>query len=134
MDRKIRGMTLLELMIVMSIIAIIVAIGYPAYRDQVMKSRRAEGMGELLELADRMERFYAGNGTYNGATLGPDADDVYETATEKGHYNLAITSATTTVFTITATPVGPQANDKCGTFTLSSTGQKSAGRNDCWKI
>jgi type IV pilus assembly protein PilE len=135
MNRMIRGFTLIELMIVVAILAIIIAIGYPAYRDQVMKSRRAEGMGELLELADRMERFYSGNGTYNGASLGPDVDDVYETTTEKGNYTLGITSATTTLFTITATPNGPQANDKCGTFTLTSSGTKSAsGGNDCWKI
>ena len=135
MNRMIRGFTLIELMIVVGILAITIAIGYPAYRDQVMKSRRAEGMGELLEPADRMERFYSGNGTYNGATLGPDADDVYETTTEKGNYTLGITSATTVLFTITATPNGPQGNDKCGTFTLTSNGQKSAsGGNDCWKI
>jgi type IV pilus assembly protein PilE len=135
MNRKTRGFTLIELMIVVALLAILIAIGYPSYRDQVMKSRRAEGMGELLELADRMERYYSGNGTYNGATLGPDDDDVYETATEKGNYTLGITSATTTLFTITATPVAPQDKDKCGTFTLTSSGQKSAsGGNDCWKI
>ena len=135
MNRMIRGFTLIELMIVVAILAIVVAIGYPAYRDQVMKGRRAEGMGELLELADRLERYYSGNGTYNGATLGPDADDVYELTTEKGNYTLGITTATTTLFTITAAPNGPQGDDKCGTFTLTSTGQKSAtGGGDCWKI
>jgi type IV pilus assembly protein PilE len=135
MNGKTRGFTLIELMIVVALLAILVAIGYPSYRDQVMKTRRAEGMGELLALADRMERYYSGNGTYNGATLGPDADDVYETSTEKGNYTLGITSATTTLFTITATPVAPQDKDKCGTFTLTSSGQKSAsGGNDCWKI
>jgi type IV pilus assembly protein PilE len=92
-------------------------------------------MGELIELADRMERYYSLNNTYNGSTLGPDAGDVYETTTEKGNYTLEIISATTTLFTITATPNGPQANDKCGTLTLSSSGQKSAsGGSDCWKI
>jgi type IV pilus assembly protein PilE len=131
----IRGFTLIELMIVVAILAIVIVIGYPSYRDQIMKSRRAEGMGELLELADRMERYYSGNGTYNGATLGPDADDVYDTTTEKGHYTLGITSATTTLFTITATPNAPQDNDKCGTFTLTSSGQRTAtGGDNCWKI
>ncbi len=135
MNRVIHGFTMIELMIVVAILAIVIAIGYPAYRDQVMKSRRAEGMGELLELADRLERFYSGNGTYNGATLGPDADDVYETTTEKGNYTLNIPTATSTLFTITATPNPPQDKDKCGTFTLTSSGTKSAsGGNECWKI
>ena len=135
MNRMIRGFTLVELMIIVGIIAILFAIGYPAYSDHVMKSRRAEGMGELLDLADRMERYYSLNNTYNGSTLGLDADDVYETTTEKGNYTLGITSATTTLFTIIATPNGPQAKDKCGTFTLTSSGQKSAsGGSDCWKF
>ena len=53
MNRMIRGFTLIELMIVVAILAIAIALGYPSYREQVMKARRAEGMGELLELADR---------------------------------------------------------------------------------
>ena len=135
MNRVIRGFTIVELMIILCIIAIIFMFAYPSYSGHTMKSRRAEGMGELIELADRMERYYSLNNTYNGSTLGPDAGHVYETTTEKGNYTLEITSATTTLFTITATPNGPQANDKCGTLTLTSRGQKSAsGGNDCWKI
>lgn len=138
MNRMIRGFTLVELMIVIAILAITIAIGYPAYRDQVMKSRRAEGMGQLLELADRMERFYANQvptATYNGASLGAGDGDVYQEYTEKGNYQLVIDSATTTLFQISADPVGPQDDDKCGKFTLTSTGQKSAeGGNECWKI
>ena len=56
MKKSVRGMTLIELMIVVAILGIITAIGYPSYLDYVKKTRRAEGMGELLELADRMER------------------------------------------------------------------------------
>ena len=41
MNRKTRGFTLIELMIVVALLAILIAIGYPSYRDQVMKSRRA---------------------------------------------------------------------------------------------
>ena len=137
MNRMIRGFTLIELMIVVAIVAITVAIGYPAYRDQVMKSRRAEGMGELLELADRLERYYANQvpGTYAGASLGAGAGDVYEEYTEKGNYQLIIDDAGTTTFTISADPVPPQDNDKCGMFTLDSMGQKTAeGGNSCWKI
>ena len=50
MKKSARGMTLIELMIVVAILGIIVAIGYPSYQDHIKKARRTEGMGELLEL------------------------------------------------------------------------------------
>lgn len=138
MRKLANGFSLIELMIVLTILAIVVAFGYPSYRDQVMKSRRAEGMGELLDLADRLERFYSDQGTYEGATLGNAATDLREVTTERSNYNLAITVQDAISFTVTATPQGTQANDtKCHTFTLTSLGQKTASGtlpdDKCWK-
>ena len=70
MHRTNRGFSLIELMIVVAILAIVVSWGYSSYRDTVMKSHRAEGMGELLMIADRMERYFSNRGTYVGATPG----------------------------------------------------------------
>lgn len=138
MLKKTRGFTLIELMIVIGIIGIIVALGYPSYRDQVMKSRRAEGMGELLELADRLERFYSDQGTYVGATLGTAATNIYPTLTDKGHYQLTIDSQNAVAFQVIAAPQGKQANDKCGSFELTSLGARTVSGNSinvdqCWK-
>lgn len=137
MNRMMRGFTLIEAMIVVAILGIIVAFGYPSYRDQVMKSRRAEGMGELLELADRLERYYSDKGTYAGATLGTTSSDIFHKLTDKGNYKLSIDSAGTVSFIVSAIPQGGQANDKCGTFTLDATGTKSVSGplsdGDCWK-
>ena len=119
----IRGFTLIEAMIVVALIGIIVAFGYPSYRDQVMKSRRAEGMGELLELADRLERYYSDKGTYVGATPA----NIFHATTAKGNYQLSIDSQDAIAFTVSATPLGGQLKDKCGTFTLTSQGVKSVG-------
>lgn len=129
MKKKTRGMTLIELMIVIAILGTIVAIGYPSYRDQVIKSRRAEGMGELLELADRMERHYSDIGTYDQAD-GSDmtAAAIYQSTTTKGYYTLSVDAGTDNVsFTVRATPTskGNQNKDKCHTFVLTSLGQKS---------
>ena len=133
MGRMIRGFTLIEAMIVVALIGIIVAFGYPSYRDQVMKSRRAEGMGELLELADRLERYYSDKGTYVGATPA----NIFHATTAKGNYQLSIDSQDAIAFTVSATPLGGQLKDKCGKFTLSSQGVKSVGgsldSSECWK-
>ena len=139
MPNKMRGFTLIEMMIVVALIGIIVAFGYPSYRDQVIKSHRAEGMGELLELADRLERYYSDKNTYATATLGTAATDVYPAVTKKQNYALAIDGTKTDdiKFSITATPQGTQTADKCGTFILNSDGTKSitgsVDVDECWK-
>lgn len=135
------GFTLIELMIVVAILGIVVAFGYPSYRDQVIKSRRAEGMGELLELADRMERYYSDQGTYAGVCAaeifgGSCADDSGRHSTEKGNYKLDITAQDAVSFAIEADPQGKQVADKCGKFTLTSLGAKGVSKStvdECWK-
>ena len=136
MANRIRGFTLIEMMIVVALIGIIVAFGYPSYRDQVIKSRRAEGMGELLELADRLERHYSDTGTYDDVTVA----DIFHASTAKGHYTLAIVDAETDniQFAVTATPKNGQEKDKCHTFKLTSQGIKtvsggSLSADECWK-
>ena len=140
MKNKTRGFTLIELMIVVAILGIIAAIGYPSYLEQVKKSRRSEGMGQLLELADRMERYYSDKGTYGGATLGTTSANVFFATTEGGHYTLSIDAQDNVAFTISATPTskGKQNTDKCNTFTLTSLGFKTVSggslfTDDCWK-
>jgi type IV pilus assembly protein PilE len=135
MIKKTRGFTLIELMIVVAVLSIIVAVGYPSYMEHVKKSRRAEGMGQLLELADRMERAYSDRGTYP-----TNISEVYvATTTDGGFYTLTVVSANNVSFTVSAAPtsLGGQNDDKCETFTLTSLGQKSISgsvpNSQCWK-
>ena len=137
MGRMNRGFTLIEVMIVVALIGIIVAFGYPAYRDQVLKSRRADGMAALLELADRMERHYSDAGTYTKAD-GTDiaVADVFPSFASD-YYTLSIDDQDTISFTISSAPKSTQVKDKCGTFTLTSDGDKSVSasgmKDECWK-
>ena len=135
---KTRGFTLMELMIVVAIIGIIAAIGYPSYRDQVIKSRRADGMSALLELADRLERHYSDVGTYKQADdSNTTVDDVFPSFSSD-YYTLTIDAQDNIGFTVSAARKGTQVKDKCGTFTLNSQGVKtisggSLPLDDCWK-
>ncbi len=126
--KKLRGFTLVELMIVIAIIGILAAVGYPAYTSSVKKGNRADGIDSLLSLAGRMEEYYLNNDTYVGAT-------VANATSSDGLYTLAITAADGFTYTLTATPVTADAD--CGNLTLNSLGQKgvtAAGAtvDGCW--
>jgi type IV pilus assembly protein PilE len=133
MNKPIRGFTLVELMIVVAIIALIIAFGYPSYRNQVMKTNRSDGMIFLLDIADRQERFYSDSGTYT-----TDITDLgFANATSPdGHYTVAITddpsSDITITYQITATPQGKQADDTCSSYTIDSLGTRTSSPASCW--
>ena len=121
------GFSLIELLAVLAILGLLAAIGYPAYTGQLRQSRRAEGMGALLELAVRLEGYYADHGSYRGATLGRAAGDIYPDLTTNGYYTLAIDAQSASGYSISATPTrrARQDLDRCGSFRLTSLGVRS---------
>lgn len=127
---KTKGFTLIELMITVMIIAILAAIAYPAYTSQVRKGARKEAVGVVLEVAGRLERIRSQLFAYPTEATAQAA-----VAQSTRRYTVAVTSATATTFTLTATPSGDQTNDACGTFTYTNTGMwafaNSLTEDDC---
>lgn len=127
-----RAFTLIELMIVVAIIAIIAAVAYPAYTQHIIKARRSDAEGALLNFANAMERYYTENGTYLGAASGggnTGAPKVFATqAPVDGSskvYNLTINAATATTYTLRATPIGGSAQDGDGFLQVTQTGARA---------
>jgi len=129
-----KGFTLIELMIVIAIIGILAAVGYPAYTSSVKKGNRADAIDSLLSLAGRMEEYYINNDSYAGATINAaGTGTVGSNKTSDDLYTLSITSATAFAYSLTATP--KTADAECSTLTLNSLGQKSAtgtSAASCW--
>ena len=116
---KIRGFTLIELMIVVTLIAIIAAIAIPSYQNQIQKTRRADAQSGLLQAAQAMERCFTRTNTYVGCLTLPrnSPDDFYSILFSQNQ-------PTVTTFRLEARRQGAQANDPCGTFTLDQRGNR----------
>lgn len=143
-----KGFTLIELMIVLAVIAIIAAIAIPSYNSSVVKSKRAIGKGELLQVLSRQEQFFVNNKGYattltalgyaaNPYFINDQGDQL--TAAAGSIYQISLAAgATTAAFTLQATPQNSQESDtQCGTLRISNTGLKTitggtATAAQCW--
>ena len=135
-----RGFTLIELMIVVAIIAILAAVAIPAYTSYVERARQADGMDALQNTAQRLERCYSQYGSYDDGNCGVasslEGDGSFNSP--EGYYSISANSLDATGFTLAAAPQGVQADDDCGTFTLTNTGVRdvtggSLTADDCWR-
>ncbi|NHZ44559.1 type IV pilin protein [Massilia aquatica] len=70
-----RGFTLIETMIVMTIIALLAALAYPGYQGFVVKARRAEAQAALLDLMQKQERYYTQHNRYLAFAAGQGGAD-----------------------------------------------------------
>lgn len=61
------GFTLLELMIIVSIVGILVTLAVPSYRQSVVKAREAVLMRDLFTLRDLLDQHRADKGKYPGS-------------------------------------------------------------------
>lgn len=143
-----RGVTLIELMIVIVIVGILASIAYPSYQNSVRKARRADGEAALIAVQLAQEklrsscRFYAQNLAGGANVCGANAAGSTITApaaSPDGHYAIALTNASGTGFTATATALGDQANDQAGGVTCTLVLAVSAANPngvrspaDCW--
>ena len=131
MIRKMRGVTLLELMIVVVIIGILAAVAYPNYREFAARAKRNEARAMLLEVATFQERFYLQNSRY-GTLVELGFANPYVSNT--GSYNVTVGPADAINFTATATYQNMDAElGKCATFNIDGRGLKTSGPDaDCW--
>lgn len=136
---KQQGFSLIELMLVMILVALFASFTYPSYRESITRARRLDGQTALLDLANRLEQFYAKEHSYKGATLGSGAEtDVFSSKhSPQNWYILVIENQTDSEFSLQAIPKGAQARDdqSCQILGFDSHGIKSKTGNPgakCW--
>jgi type IV pilus assembly protein PilE len=116
-----KGFTLVELMIVIAIVATLVALSIPSYRQYIRKSNRGEAQQLLMNWANNQEIWRASHTEY------ADKDELPVPGSDK--YGFEVPIHTATAYTLMATATGDQAKDKergesCTVLTLDQSNTK----------
>ncbi len=134
--QRMRGVTLIELMVVIVIIGILMAIAYPGYQSQIQKTRRAEGKALLLDTAQRLERCFTRYNAYDDARCDFLASVTAGVLSNEGWYIVTDAAPAAATFSLVATRQNAQTGDTlCGDLTLTDRGVRGATGSapaTCW--
>lgn len=131
-----KGFTLIELMIVITIIGIIAAVGFPQYKQYVIRGNRSAAESFMMDIASRENQYLLDARTYTSSWSKTDtAPTLGMTAPIEVSNNYSITisvDASVPSFQITAAPVSGGRQDGDGNLTLDNTGAKTHGSATHW--
>ncbi len=145
---KQRGMTLIELVVVIMIVGILAAVAIPSYRQYVMRSQRADAKDALLALATQQEKHYLQCNAYaeilDNATNCAAGEIQAADVSKNGWYELEADAPNpATGFTVTATAINGEnqwQDTECRSFTVDQAGVRRAFDEDdtdnteeCWR-
>lgn len=144
--RTLQGVTLIELMVVVAIVAIISAFAYPSYQRYIITTKRTVAQNTLLQVADRQQQFFMDNKSFAddltdlGFTADPYvvSEDGESTVAGDGKavYSISLSNVAATTWTATAAPLQGQLkrDTYCGSLSLTHAGTKgnSGSSTDCW--
>lgn len=149
------GITLIELLVAVVIVAILAAVAVPSYQAYLARGDRAQAIAILMENAQFLERNYTVANRFDQNAVGSALALPFPTSPKPGEgaprYNIVTAGAAVNAtdpnqafpatslhnFTLTAVPVAGN-NDACGTLLLTETGVRGvtgAGATVavCWR-
>ena len=128
-----RGFSLVELIITLAIVALLVAVALPTYRDHMRKSRRAEAQAYLMAVAGRQQQFLIDSRAY-AASLATINVPMPTGVAASYNVTLAVAGGPPPTFALTAAPKPgtDQVYERCGTLGVDQTGAKMASLSSCW--
>ena len=154
-----RGLTLIELMVVVAVLAILATIAVPTYESYMRKVRRADGTTTATAVALAQERYFSVYQRYLSVSDNDAAEklknlaglegEMTELISPKGYYSWSVTGGVISgadcgapsinrCFTVSIKPIAGKAqanDDKCTEILLDSTGVKDgkpSSTHECW--
>lgn len=133
-----RGFVLTELLVALALVAILLALAVPGYRELVMRSHRVAAKSALYEVAARQERFRVEHQRYSLSLTELGLGEPYfidgginRVGAQRAVYKIELALHEEEYLGVNALPANHQARDSdCGTFTLGRRGERSV--NGSW--
>ncbi|KXI27189.1 type IV pilin protein [Paraglaciecola hydrolytica] len=120
---KLSGMTLIELMVVVAIVAILAIVVYPTFEGHIIKSRRNDGATQLLRIKLQQESYRLNHPSY--------ATSSQLTLPVSDYYDFSIVNISASTYTIVALAKGSQQTDSaCQTLAIDQSMNKTPAH--CW--
>ncbi|HEY8540093.1 MAG TPA: type IV pilin protein [Steroidobacteraceae bacterium] len=136
---RVRGVTLIELMMVIIVVAILGSIAVSSYRSYLLRANRTEARMALLRVQAAQEKFFLQNNRYasnSQLATAPPAGLGIPTTTPKGFYTISIENWSDSTYTAVATAAGGQTKDvaACQRLTIDHTGARTPNEaSGCWR-
>lgn len=124
LPKHITGLTLIELMVTIAIIAILVGIGWPTFQGYISKGHRADAIIGITQAQGFLEKCYSAERSYAGCTL-PAA--IATPAPPNDHFDISFTGdANGYTITAAAKPTQKVSDKQCAHYIITNTGAKTS--------
>ena len=123
--RRTHGFTLVELMITISVIAILASVAWPSYEGYMRRSKRATAQSALMTIANREQAYLLDLRSYTSSLAALSFAPPQELRDDYAFAVVVDNAASPRTFLATATPLNQQASNGELPLTVTQSGERT---------